>query len=152
MNKRRCNSEGLEARPICVLFFAVGVAVLLVAVNTPLRLDEGIGAGGRGALYAISAFATAFALGIYVVARYGGEEFVVLLPGTTPEGAAVFYERARADLLERSQKELGFPLRVSAGAVSSGSGKSAEEILAAADGAMYEAKRRGKDRIFIPEA
>ena len=53
-------------------------------------------------------------------------------------------------LLERSQKEIGFSLRVSAGAVGSGSGKSAGEILAA-DGAMYEAKRRGKDGIFVSE-
>jgi hypothetical protein len=40
---------------------------------------------------------------------------------------------------------------VSAGAVGSGSGKSAGQILAAADGAMYETKRRGKDGIFVPE-
>ena len=79
-----------------------------------------------------------------MVARYVGEEFVVLLPGTTPEGAA-FYERVRGNLLERSQKELGFPSLVSAGAVGSGSGKSAGELLADDDGAMYEAKRRGKD-------
>ncbi len=81
-----------------MLYISVGVALLLVAVNTSLRF----GAGGRAALYAISAFATAFALGIYVVARYGGEEFVVLLPGTTPEGATVFNKRARGNLLERS--------------------------------------------------
>ena len=83
-----------------------------------------------------------------MVARYVGEEFVVLLPGTTPEGAA-FYERVRGNLLERSQKELGFPSLVSAGAVGSGSGKSAGELLADDDddddGAMYEAKRRGKE-------
>ncbi len=78
-----------------------------------------------------------------MVARYVGEEFVVLLPGTTPEGAA-FYERVRGNLLERSQKELGFPSLVSAPAVGSGSGKSAGELLAD-DGAMYEAKRRGKE-------
>lgn len=88
---------------------------------------------------------------IDVVSRYGGEEFVVLLPGTTTEGAATFYGRVREDLLERSQEELGFSLRVSAGAVGSGSGKTAEGLLAAADEAMYEAKRRGKDGIFVPE-
>ncbi len=146
MSKRRCNSEGLEARPICVLFFAVGVAVLLVAVNTSLRF----GAGSRAALYAISAFATASAVGTYVVARYVGEEFVVLLPGTTPEGAAS-YERVRGNLLERSQKELGFPSLVSAGAVGSGSGKSAGELLADDDdddGAMYEAKREGRSWVL----
>ncbi len=81
-----------------------------------------------------------------MVARYVGEKFVVLLPGTTPEGAAS-YERVRGNLLERSQKELGFPSLVSAGAVGSGSGKSAGELLADDDddGAMYEAKRRGKE-------
>jgi len=46
------DSEGLEARLrlISVLFFAVGVAVLLVAVNTPLRFDENFGAGDRATL------------------------------------------------------------------------------------------------------
>ncbi len=39
---------------------------------------------------------------------------------------------------------------MSAGAVGSESGKSAGEILSA-NGAMYEAKRRGKDGIFVPE-
>ena len=64
----RGNGEGLEARLrlIFVLFFAVGVAVLLVTVNTPLRFDEDIGAIGRAALNALSAFAGAFGLGIYV--------------------------------------------------------------------------------------
>ena len=42
-----------------------------------------------------------------MVARYRSEEFVIL-PGITPEGA-VFYERTRGNLLERSQGELGFP-------------------------------------------
>ena len=61
------------------------------------------------------------------------------------------YERAREDLLEHSWRKLGFPVRLSAGAVGSGSGKSAREILAADDGAMYKAKRRGKDGTFVPE-
>jgi hypothetical protein len=103
LGERRGNGEGLEARPrpISVLYFAIGVAALLVAVNTPLKIDEDIGAGARAVLKMISAFATAFGLGIFVIARYRNEEFVVLLPGITPEGAA-FYERTRGNLLERS--------------------------------------------------
>jgi hypothetical protein len=82
LGERRGNGETLEARLrlISVPFFAVGVAVLLVAVNTPLRFDEDVGAGGRAALNAISAFAAAFALGILVFPwrRFGRNAFAVV--------------------------------------------------------------------------
>ena len=88
---------------------------------------------------------------IDVVARYGGEEFVALLSGTGPEETRVFYERIREDLARRSETELGFTLSLSAGAVGHKRGaESAEDLIEAADRAMYEAKRQGKDRIFIP--
>ena len=89
---------------------------------------------------------------IDVVARYGGEEFVVLMPGTEPEGARAFYERVREALARASQEELGVLVRLSAGAVGSRDAESAGSILEAADRAMYEAKRQGKDDIFIPES
>lgn len=87
---------------------------------------------------------------IDVVARYGGEEFLILMPGTDPEGARAFYERVRGELARASQEELGLVVRLSAGAVGSRGAESAEELLEASDRAMYEAKRRGKDRIFVP--
>lgn len=87
---------------------------------------------------------------IDVVARYGGEEFLILMLGTDPEGARTFYERVRGELARASQEELGLVVRLSAGAVGSRGVESAEELLEASDRAMYEAKRRGKDRIFVP--
>ncbi len=83
------------------------------------------------------------------VARYGGEEFVALPPGTGPEEAVASYHRIREKLLARSRRVLGFPLRLSAGTVGSGAARDAEVLLEAADRAMYEAKRSGKDRIFV---
>ena len=71
------------------------------------------------------------------MARYGGEEFVALLPGTDPEGTKTFYERVREKLLALSREELGFSLRLSAGAVCSGAAAAAEGLTAAADRAMY---------------
>ena len=83
------------------------------------------------------------------VARYGGEEFVILLPGTDPEGARAFYTRAREKLLGLSLKGLGLPLRLSAGAVGSEVASDVGGLMEAADRAMYEAKRGGKDQIFV---
>ncbi len=105
---------------------------------------------GDDALRLVARTLTEDARLIDVVARYGGEEFVALLPGASPEGARAFYERVREDLARCSEKELGFALRLSAGAVGHKKGAgSAEGLLEAADRAMYEAKRQGKDRVFV---
>ena len=61
-----------------------------------------------------------------------------------------FYERVCEDLARCSEKELEVTLRLSAGAVGYKKGaEGAEDFLKAADRAMYEAKRRGKARIFV---
>lgn len=82
------------------------------------------------------------------VARYGGEEFALLLP-----------ETARADATTVAQglcaavRAADLPVRatVSIGVASSSDGlvHTAEALLAAADQALYEAKRAGRDRIAV---
>jgi diguanylate cyclase (GGDEF)-like protein len=83
------------------------------------------------------------------VARYGGEEFVVVLPETGPEGAAQLAERICAAVRRKPFGEPGVPpvhLTVSAGAaVFPTHGLSASALLAAADGALYDAKHGGRD-------
>jgi two-component system cell cycle response regulator len=82
--------------------------------------------------------------------RWGGEEFVLVLPGTDAEGGASLAERVREQLRTRTILALdGTPIAVTAsfGVASSSGPMSAEELLARADGALYEAKRAGKDRV-----
>jgi diguanylate cyclase (GGDEF)-like protein len=83
--------------------------------------------------------------------RYGGDEFVVLLPETDIVGAFVVAEKIRA-----GAEELGAALEggeepitsVSIGLVSHPEdGMGAEELIAAADRAMYQAKKLGKNQI-----
>jgi diguanylate cyclase (GGDEF)-like protein len=82
--------------------------------------------------------------------RWGGEEFVLLLPGTDDEGGAQLAERVRAALAERSFHGRGgavFGVTCSFGVAQLRPGGSERELFAQADRALYEAKRRGKNRV-----
>jgi len=81
-------------------------------------------------------------------ARFGGEEFLTVMAGSDVEGALVFAERLRVTL-SSTTRERG-ALTVSAGvATFHPSMRSADELLAAADHALYRAKREGRDCVRL---
>ncbi len=83
-------------------------------------------------------------------ARYGGDEFVILLPDTDAGGAYVVGEKLRKDIAALSIRVNDRSVRtsVSVGLVAyPEDGATVEELMAAVDAALYEAKRSGKDRI-----
>ncbi len=83
-------------------------------------------------------------------ARYGGDEFVVLLPETDAAGGYVVGEKLRRDIyaLTLNAADRNVRSSVSIGMVAyPDDGSTIEQLVAAADVAMYEAKRRGKNRI-----
>jgi diguanylate cyclase (GGDEF)-like protein/PAS domain S-box-containing protein len=85
-----------------------------------------------------------------VVCRYGGEEFVVILPtanlDATFNRAERLREKVREIYVERQGRAVG-TITVSIGvAAFPVNGTTAKELLAAADAALYEAKRQGRDR------
>ena len=83
-----------------------------------------------------------------VAGRWGGEEFLLLLPGADEEGAAQLAERVRVALAARSIPSVpGLRVTASFGVAEYAGEANPEQLLEAADGALYRAKRAGKDRV-----
>lgn len=81
--------------------------------------------------------------------RFGGDEFLTLLPGVNVRGALAFAERVRDGLASRFEHSV-LPVTTSIGvAVSSASTRTEDDLLQAADIALYSAKRKGGDRAVV---
>ena len=87
------------------------------------------------------------------VCRFGGEEFVVILPTGSVEVAQARGERLRAKMREMNITHQGRSLgmvTISVGvAAFPQHGTSPKELMASADAALYEAKRRGRDQVVV---
>lgn len=90
-----------------------------------------------------------------LVARYGGEEFSVVLPETNWAGALTVGERLRrhveAAALPRPPAETGPVVTISVGVATCqpAPASSPASLIAAADAAMYAAKRSGRNRVEV---
>lgn len=87
--------------------------------------------------------------------RYGGEEFTLLLPNTDAQGAVAIVQEILVVLRRQMIEHAGSPLghvSASAGIAVGYPGLEAttpESLMAAADTALYEAKRQGRDRYCL---
>lgn len=131
-----------------------GIALMLIDVDFFKAFNDTYGhVAGDAALQQV---ATALASGLSrsedVFARYGGEEFVAVLPDTDLPGALTIAERMRSAVFDlgiaHSGSLLG-RLTISAGAAHQipRRGSSCEVLIEAADAALYDAKRNGRNRV-----
>ncbi|GAB7192047.1 hypothetical protein NUM3379_27560 [Kineococcus sp. NUM-3379] len=86
-----------------------------------------------------------------VLARLGGDEFAVLLPAVPPSSARQVAASLLGLLRERPLVVDGRPVRLTAsiGVAPVVAGSPPEDLLQAADAAMYEAKQEGRDRVAV---
>lgn len=138
--------------------YAISCVMLDLDRLKSLNDEHGHGTGNR-ALAAVGELLRGDLRGADFAARYGGDEFLVLLPHQAPAEAKVFADRFRSALRELVlESESGEPisgLTVSAGVAGHLPGGPALEtggaLLRAADLALYEAKRSGRDRVVMHE-
>jgi diguanylate cyclase (GGDEF)-like protein len=106
---------------------------------------------GSRALVEVGAVLRAVVREIDVVARFGGDEFTVILPQTAAAGARVIAERLRSRIAStRFLQAHGLSVRLTASfgiASYPEHGRTAEELVARSDQAMYAAKDAGRNRV-----
>jgi diguanylate cyclase (GGDEF)-like protein len=133
--------------------FGHELSLIMLDIDDFKRVNDTYGhLQGDEVLRAVGVVLASESRGVDEPARYGGEEFAVALPETGLEGALELAERIRAriesEAIPRSDGAGTLRITASVGAASMpASTDSARGLIAAADAALYEAKRAGKNRV-----
>jgi diguanylate cyclase (GGDEF)-like protein len=130
------------------------LAIAMVDVDHFKSVNDSYGHDvGDAVLREVSARLKASVRDTDVVSRYGGEEFVVLLPSTQLAGALVVADRVLKAFSERRFETPRARLEISAsiglGLYPSRGIGSKDQLLRAADSALYRAKETGRARICV---
>ncbi len=102
---------------------------------------------GDKVLQRVAALATGQARGGDIVGRVGGEEFVWVIPGASDGMARIMTERLRLAIASDSGVDPVSAVTISLGYTSIQAGDTALSLFARADGALYDAKDSGRNRV-----
>jgi len=131
----------------------LSVSVVMCDIDHFKRVNDTWGhEAGDEVLRQFAARATAVARQVDRIGRFGGEEFLFVLPDTDLAGAQVFAERLLAALASGAVTGPGgesIQISASFGAATAGLDESIDQLLARADGAMYEAKGEGRAQVRL---
>lgn len=132
--------------------YKLALSVVMIDIDHFKAINDTYGhEAGDKALRRVASVITECARTADIIARFGGEEFVAVLPQTDPESAVVFAERTRASLekeefvYEGNHINLTMSLGV-AGIATTGGITEPENLMKAADKALYDAKNGGRNR------
>jgi diguanylate cyclase (GGDEF)-like protein/PAS domain S-box-containing protein len=132
------------------------LAILMVDIDHFKSFNDTHGhEAGDAMLHELGRFLTTEIRDGDIACRYGGEEFALILPGATIQAS-----RERAESLRRGAREITVlyhreqlgPVSLSIGLAHMPSHASTpQELLRAADAALYRAKAKGRDQVRLAE-
>jgi len=150
------NARGFEARLLAEIArtarYRTPLSLLLIDLDRLKEINDRHGHfAGQTALRDVAAAIRAELRASDVGARWGGDEFAVIAPNTMTGPAWAMAERIRAAIVKAATK---WPLTASIGittldGVDIGGEVTVETLMRSADAALYEAKRRGRNRVAM---
>lgn len=149
---RRALEERLAAEISRSVRHQLHTSVLLLDVDQFKLVNDTMGhAAGDRLLRLVADILRRQCRSLDMVGRLGGDEFLVILPMTKPSEAQVFVGRVQASVaaLSRTHPELGRCTLSMGIAEAPGNGTTVTGVLAAADTALYRAKRAGRNTVEI---
>jgi diguanylate cyclase (GGDEF)-like protein len=151
---RRFFSIRLEEEVSRYRRFSHPVSVVLLDLDGFKAVNDELGHGaGDETLRGVADVLMRNSRGINVICRYGGDEFAILLVETSKTGARLYADRIRY-VLPGYRFTHGRRVTASFGiaSVPEDVAPQAEELIRAADEALYAAKRSGKNRVSVYES
>ncbi len=153
---RRCFDTWIEECFNSAAIAKTPVSMLLIDIDNFKAYNDGYGhLGGDICLKQVAELLA------YVIAdsnarfaRYGGEEFVIILPNMTLPDAYAFAERARLSIEARAFEHDYCPrkiltLSIGVACCTPVANENPQQLILHADQALYEAKRKGRNRVEI---
>jgi len=130
------------------------LSLILADIDGFKRYNDAYGhaAGDRTLRQVAQALSTSFRRGSDLAARYGGEEFAVILPGVDQRHSSLFAERLRRIVWRLALPHNGAPagervtISLGVATVLAELGGGSQELIVAADAALYRAKFLGRNR------
>jgi diguanylate cyclase (GGDEF)-like protein len=149
-NRRQCE-ETLASELARLQRFGGSLALVVADLDWFKDVNDRYGhPAGDAVLREFAALLQETLRNVDLAGRWGGEEFLLILPGTDLAGGAQVADRIRTALAGRiviSAEGEPIPITASFGVAATPPATTATELFSAADAALYEAKRNGKNRV-----
>lgn len=154
LHNRRYLDERIQSEFAYAIRHDSALSVLIIDVDHFKKVNDTVGhPAGDAVLRALGAGLQRMVRAEDILARFGGEEFVVVARGIDQNGSSIFAERIRRSvesmIIPWGEDRLKITISIGLSHMKSQNYDNPEALFAAADAALYKAKRGGRNRVEI---